>query len=139
MNFILPMAIMALVIIFLTLRLMFLAGKFIYAKDISIDQFQLYDGEFPDKLKSARYQFQNMFEIPLLFFPLCISHMILNNSTTLDHIFVWGFVIFRILHMLFRLQNQKGLNIKPRTIFFLISLLLLGAGWIKLLLNSFCV
>ena len=58
---------MALVIIFLTLRLMFLAGKFIYAKDISIDQFQLYDGEFPDKLKSARYQFQNMFEIPLLF------------------------------------------------------------------------
>ena len=139
MNFILPMAIMALVIIFLTLRLMFLAGKFIYAKDISIDQFQLYDGEFPDKLKSARYQFQNMFEIPLLFFPLCISHMILKNSTTLDHIFVWGFVIFRILHMFFRLQNQKGLNIKPRTIFFLISLLLLGAGWIKLLLNSFCV
>ena len=139
MNFILPMAIMALIIIFLTLRLMFLAGKFIYAKDISIDQFQLYDGEFPDKLKSARYQFQNMFEIPLLFFPLCISHMILNNSTTLDHIFVWGFVIFRILHMLFRLQNQKGLNIKPRTIFFLISLLLLGAGWLKLLLNSFCV
>ena len=139
MNFILPMAIMALIIIFLTLRLMFLAGKFIYAKDISIDQFQLYDGEFPDKLKSARYQFQNMFEIPLLFFPLCISHMILNNSTTLDHIFVWGFVIFRILHMLFRLQNQKGLNIKPRTIFFLISLLLLGAGWIKILLNSFCV
>ena len=57
MNFILPMAIMALIIIFLTLRLMFLAGKFIYAKDISIDQFQLYDGEFPDKLKSARYQF----------------------------------------------------------------------------------
>ncbi|MBI72277.1 MAG: hypothetical protein CMG61_02290 [Candidatus Marinimicrobia bacterium] len=139
MNFILPMAIMALIIIFLTLRLMFLAGKFIYAKDISIDQFQLYDGEFPDKLKSARYQFQNMFEIPLLFFPLCISHMILNNSTTLDHIFVWGFVIFRILHMFFRLKNQRGLNIRPRTFFFLISLLLLGAGWIKLLLNSFCV
>ena len=139
MNFILPMAIMALIIIFLTLRLMFLAGKFIYAKDISIDQFQLYDGEFPDKLKSARYQFQNMFEIPLLFFPLCISHMILKNSTTLDHIFVWGFVIFRILHMFFRLKNQRGLNIRPRTFFFLISLLLLGAGWIKLLLNSFCV
>lgn len=118
---------------------MFLAGKFIYAKDISIDQFQLYDGEFPDKLKSARYQFQNMFEIPLLFFPLCISHMILKNSTTLDHIFVWGFVIFRILHMFFRLQNQRGLNIRPRTFFFLISLLLLGAGWIKLLLNSFCI
>ncbi len=139
MNFILPMSIMALIIIFLTFRLIFLAGKFIYAKKITIDQFQLYDGEFPDKLKSARYQFQNMFEIPLLFFPLCIAHMILKNATTLDHFFVWGFVIFRILHMLFRLQNQRGLNIRNRTIAFIISLTFLGAGWIKLLLNSVCI
>tara|TARA_B100000579_G_scaffold327367_1_gene277300 strand:+ start:1410 stop:1829 length:420 start_codon:yes stop_codon:yes gene_type:complete len=136
MNFILPMSIIALVIIFLTFRLLFLAGKFIYAKDITIDQFQLYDGEFPDKLKSARYQFQNMFEIPLLFFPLCIVHMILKNATTLDHVFVWGFVILRILHMLFRLQNQRDLNIRPRTFTFIISLTFLAAGWIKLLLNS---
>ena len=54
---------------------MFLAGKFIYAKDISIDQFPASMMEnFLDKLKSARYQFQNMFEIPLLFFPLYFSH-----------------------------------------------------------------
>ena len=136
MNFILPMSIMALIIIILTFRLIFLAGKFIYARDINIDQFQLYDGDFPDKLKSARYQFQNMFEIPILFFPLCIAHMILENSSSLDYIFVWGFVIFRIFHMLFRLQNQRGLNIRPRTITFIISLTFLGAGWIKLLLNS---
>jgi len=136
MNFILPMSIMALIIIFLTFRLIFLAGKFIYAKDITIDQFQLYDGEFPDKLKSARFQFQNMFEIPLLFFPLCIVHMILKDAKTLDHVFVWGFVIFRILHMLFRLQNQRDLNIRPRLITFMISLTFLAAGWIKLLLNS---
>ena len=139
MNFVLPMSIMALIIIILTFRLIFLAGKFIYVRDISINQFQLYDGEFPDKLKSARYQFQNMFEIPLLFFPLCIVHMVLENSTTLDHVFVWGFVIFRILHMLFRLQNQRDLNIRPRTITFLISLTFLGSGWIKLLLNSICI
>ena len=79
---------------------MFLAGKFIYAKDISIDQFQLYDGEFPDKLKSARYQFQNMFEIPLLFFPLCISHMILKNSTTLDT-FLFGVLLFLEFYICF--------------------------------------
>ena len=136
MDFILPMSILALIIIFLAFRLIFLAGKFIYAKDITIDQFQLYDGEFPDKLKSARYQFQNMFEIPLLFFPLCIVHMILKNDTVIDHVFIWGFVVFRVLHMLFRLQNQRGLNIRPRTITFIISLIFLGAGWIKLLLNS---
>ena len=136
MDFILPMSILALIIIFLAFRLIFLAGKFIYAKDVTIDQFQLYDGEFPDKLKSARYQFQNMFEIPLLFFPLCITHIILNNATVIDHILVWGFVIFRVLHMVFRLQNQRGLNIRPRPITFIISLTFLGAGWIKLLLNS---
>ena len=136
MDFNLPMSIMALIIIFLAFRLIFLAGKFIYAKDITIDQFQLYDGEFPDKLKSARYQFQNMFEIPLLFFQLCIAHMILKNASLPNYVFVWGFVVFRVLHMLFRLQNQRGLNIRPRTITFIISLIFLGAGWIKLLLNS---
>ena len=46
MDFILPMSILALIIIFLAFRLIFLAGKFIYAKDVTIDQFQLYDGEF---------------------------------------------------------------------------------------------
>ena len=57
MDFILPMSIMALIIIFLAFRLIFLAGKFIYAKDITIDQFQLYDGEFPERWAKEIFEY----------------------------------------------------------------------------------
>ena len=72
MEFILPLCIMAFLNIFLIFRLLFLAGSFIKRKEIKLNQFQLYDGEFPDKLQSARYQFQNMYEIPILFY-LCLT------------------------------------------------------------------
>ena len=72
MEFILPLCIMAFLNIFLIFRLLFLAGSFIKRKEIKLNQFQLYDGEFPDKLQSARYQFQNMHEIPILFYLLCL-------------------------------------------------------------------
>jgi len=136
MDFVLPMAIMALLKIFLTFRLILLASKFILTKKIKLSQFRLYEGEFPDVLRSARYQFQNMFEIPMLLYPLCLAHIILGNYNQFDLYFVWGFVLFRIFHFFIRLQNQRNLNIRSRTATFLISLIFLLAGWIKLLYNS---
>ena len=96
--------------IFLTYRLLFLAGRFIKNRDIS-SQFQLYEGEFPDKLYSARYQFQNMFEVPILFYLLCILYEF-NIFTMVDIYLAWGFVFFRFMHFLVRLES-KNLNIKP--------------------------
>ena len=135
MPFVLPLCIMVFINIFLTYRLLFLAGRFIKNRDISLSQFQLYDGEFPDKLYSARYQFQNMFEVPILFYLLCILHMNLNIFTIVDIYLAWGFVFFRFIHFLVRLQNQRNLNIKPRTLTFVLSLICLTVGWISFLVN----
>ena len=77
MDFVLPLCIMAFLNIFLIFRLLLLAGKFIKRKEIKINQFRLYEGEFPDKLWSARYQFQNMYEIPILFYLLCLIHILI--------------------------------------------------------------
>ena len=96
MPFVLPLCIMVFINIFLTYRLLFLAGRFIKNRDISLSQFQLYEGEFPDKLYSARYQFQNMFEVPILFYLLCILHMNLNIFTMVDIYLAWGFCILPI-------------------------------------------
>ena len=133
MEFILPLCIMAFINIFLTYRLLFLAGAFIKKKDISINQFQLYEGTFTEKLYSARYQFQNMFEVPILFYLLCLLHINLNIYSTFDIYLAWGFVIFRFIHFLIRLQNQKDLNITPRTLTFVLSLIILTAVWINFL------
>ncbi len=134
MDFLLPLIIMAFLKLFLTFRLLYKAFKSIKNKKISLKQFQLYDGEFPDKLRSARYQFQNMFEIPILFYLLCLLHIILDNYTQLDIILAWVFVIFRVIHFFVRLQNQRNLNIKPRTYSFILSLVCLTIGWINLLI-----
>ena len=135
MEFVLPLCIMAFINLFLTYRLLFLAFKFIKNKDIKLSQFQLYDGDFPDKLYSARYQFQNMFEVPILFYLLCLLHINLNMFTIVDVYLAWGFVLFRVVHFLFRLQNQRDLNISPRTLTFVLSLLCLSIGWIKFFIN----
>ena len=136
MDFILPLSVMVFLKIFLTFRLLLFAYQNIKEKKINLDQFQLYEGDFPDKLRSARYQFQNMFELPVLFYVLCILHINFNNYTQLDIYLAWGFVIFRVLHFFVRLQNQRGLNIRTRTLTFILSLIFLTVSWVVFFTRS---
>ena len=136
MDFILPLSVMVFLKIFLTFRLLLFAYQNIREKKINLDQFQLYEGDFPDKLRSARYQFQNMFELPVLFYVLCILQINFNNYTQLDIYLAWGFVIFRVLHFFVRLQNQRGLNIRTRTLTFILSLIFLTVSWVVFFTRS---
>ena len=136
MDFILPLSVMVFLKIFLTFRLLLFAYQNIKEKKINLDQFQLYEGDFPDKLRSARYQFQNMFELPVLFYVLCILQINFNNYTQLDIYLAWGFVIFRVLHFFVRLQNQRGLNIRTRTLTFILSLIFLTVSWVVFFTRS---
>ena len=137
LNFVLPIVVMVFIKIFLTFRLLLMAYQNIKSKKVNLNQFQLYEGNFPDNLWSARYQFQNMFEIPILFYVLSILNILLGNAGTFDLAMAWGFVIFRFFHFLVRLKNQKDLNIRPRTLFFVCSLICLSFGWINLIINNF--
>ena len=139
MDFILPLCIMAILNLFLIFRLLYMATVDVAKKKVRLSQFRIYEGEFPDRLRSARQQFQNMFEIPILFYLLCILNIFFNNYNQLDIIFCWCFVVFRVLHFFIRLQNQKTINIIPRTLIFIISLIFLTIGWISLLINSFVI
>ena len=125
--------------LFLIFRLLYLAAKYAQRKKVKLSQFRMYEGEFPDRLRSARQQFQNMFEMPVLFYLLCLLNLFFNNYNQLDIILCWFFVVFRVLHFFIRLQNQKTINIIPRTLIFIISLIFLTIGWISLLVNSFVI
>ena len=48
-------------------------------------------------------------------------------------------VAFRMIHFFIRLQNQKYIDIIPRTLVFILSLIFLTIGWISLLINSFVI
>ena len=125
--------------LFLIFRLLYLATRYVQSRDVRLSQFRIYEGEFPDRLRSARQQFQNMFEIPILFYLLSLLNIIFNNYNQLDIILCWCFVVFRVIHFFTRLPNQKTINIFPRTAVFIISLIFLTIGWISLLINSFVI
>ncbi len=112
-----------------------MAVSYIKNEDINLGQFRIYEGDFPDKLWSARQQYQNMFEIPILFYLLCSLNIIFNNYSQFDIILSWGFVLSRVIHFFIRLKNQKDINIIPRTIVFVLGLLFLSIGWINFLLR----
>ena len=139
MDFIFPLSIMAILNLFLIFRLLYMATVYVVKKNVRLSQFRIYEGEFPDRLRSARQHFQNMFEIPVLFYLLCLLNIFFNNYNQLDVILSWCFVAFRVLHFFIRLQNQKTINIIPRTLTFIISLIFLTIGWISLLINSFVI
>ena len=139
MEFIMPLSIMVILNLFLIFRLLYMATMYTIRKNIRLSQFRIYEGEFPDRLWSARQQYQNMFEIPILFYLLCLLNIFFNNYTQFDTILAWGFVVFRIIHFFIRIQNQKNINIIPRTFVFIISLILLTIGWINLIINSFAI
>ena len=136
MDFILPLSIMAILNLFLIFRLLYMATVYVVKKNVRLSQFRIYEGEFPDRLRSARQQYQNMFEIPILFYLLCLLQIFFNNYTQIDILLAWGFVIFRVLHFFIRIQNQKNVNIMPRTIVFVISLVFLTIAWIKFMFNT---
>ena len=136
MDFIIPLFIMAILNLFLIFRLLYMATVYVVKKNVRLSQFRIYEGEFPDRLRSARQHYQNMFEIPILFYLLCLLHIFFNNYTEIDILLAWGFVIFRVLHFFIRIQNQKNVNIMPRTIVFVISLVFLTIAWIKFMANT---
>ena len=136
-SILIPLIIMVILNLFLVFRLLYMATMYTISKDIHISQFRINEGEFPDRLRSARQQYQNMFEIPILFYLLCLLHILLNNYNQLDILFAWGFVLFRLVHFFIRLQNQKNINIIQRTLVFIVSLIFLTLGWINFIITSF--
>ena len=135
MEFVMPITLMAFLNLFLIFRLIFMATNYTRNKDIRLSQFRIYEGEFPDRLRSARQQYQNMFEIPIIFYLLCLLNIYFNNYNQFDIVLAWGFVIFRMIHFVIRLQNQKNINIIPRTFIFIISLIFLTIGWVSFVIN----
>ena len=139
MEFLVPISIMVFLNLFLIFRLLYMATMYTISKDVRLSQFRIYEGEFPDRLRSARQQFQNMFEIPMLFYLLCLLNIFFKNYNQFDIVLVWCFVIFRVIHFFIRLQNQKTINVIPRTLVFIISLIFLTIGWFNFIINTFAI
>ena len=137
MEFLAQISIMVFLNLFSIYRLILMATMYTLNKDVKLGQFRIYEGEFPDRLRSARQLYQNMFELPILFYLLCCLNIFFKNYNQFDITISWCFVVFRVIHFFIRLQNQKTINVLPRTLVFILSLIFLTIGWINFVINTF--
>ena len=124
---------MIILTMFVTLRLIIIAVNLVQTKQVHIKQFKMFDGEIPQYALNAREHFKNMFEIPILFYVLCIISITTNNYSQTDVYIAWGFAISRLLHTVVRIPNK---NVIMRFTFFVIGLFFLGIGWIRFIVNN---
>ena len=136
MEFLAQISIMVFLNLFSIYRLILMATMYTLNKDVKLGQFRIYEGEFPDRLRSARQLYQNMFELPILFYLLCCLNIFFKNYNQFDITIGWCFVVFRVIHFFIRFQNQKTINVLPRTLVFILSLIFLTIGWINFVLNT---
>jgi len=130
-----PLIGMVVLTLLVAIRLLYFAINSTLTGKVHIKQFRIYDGVFPKHFQSARQHYKNMFEIPILFYILCILLIINNNYTQFDVIVAWGFVLFRVLHSLARIPNR---DVNLRFGLFLGGFIMLVIGWINFSLKYFC-
>lgn len=88
----------------------------------------------PEPINSPANNLRNLFELPVLFYALCLS---LLFTAAVDNLYIylaWGFVLFRALHSLVHCTFN---NVNIRFLCYLLSSLLLWWMLIRALLTFF--
>jgi len=99
---------------------------------VSIGYFRLYpaDQAAPPRVLAAARHYDNLFQVPVLFYLACVTSLALGLSgpTAL----AWGFVALRLVHSFIHMGYN---NVVHRLIAFLASNLLLVAIWVVIALQ----
>ena len=89
-------------------------------------------GTEPAGSTTASNNLMNQFELPVLFFALCLSLYVTNGVNYLSLFVAWLFVISRFIHAAVHLtRNHVGL----RSAAFATGYVILGIGWILFALH----
>ncbi|MCU0754356.1 MAG: MAPEG family protein [Xanthomonadales bacterium] len=77
----------------------------------------------------ASDNFRNLFELPVLFYVLCLTHALLGSAAPLDLGLAWGFVVLRSLHSVIHLSYNRVMH---RFVAYVGGALLLWIAWVRL-------
>ena len=84
--------------------------RFASVKQGNVDAkyFKLMVGEnIPDDVAKSTRNFNNLFEVPLLFYIAATLHIVLTLDSIIGLIFAWLFVVFRYWHSYIHLTYNK--------------------------------
>ena len=101
--------------------------------DMRMRDLKLMDAEkYPDAVIKTSRNFNNQFEVPVLFYAACLAYLATNISSPLGVIFAWLFVGCRIAHAFIHITYNHLLH---RVIAFWLSVFMVLGLWIILLLS----
>jgi len=93
---------------------------------------KLFSGyDVPEGITKLRRNFSNLLEVPILFYVLCITLLVLDLHNELMLNFAWAFVILRVIHSIIHITYNNPLY---RFFAFLFSTSLLITMWVKLIM-----
>ncbi len=74
----------------------------------------------------ASDNFKNLFEVPTLFYPLCVGLIATGHASTAFAAAAWAFVMLRIIHSVIQCTHNQ---VKPRFLAFVASSAVLLGMW----------
>jgi len=94
-----PMFSMVLLTFIVGLIAFFTRVKSVKSESVDPKAYKLMDADnYPEAVIKTTRNFNNQFEVPLLFYVGCLSYLVLNISSSLALGLAWFFVILRVIH-----------------------------------------
>ena len=87
--------------------------------------------DIPENITKTTRNFNNQFEIPVLFYVICTLYISMNIDSLVAIVLAWLFVFFRYLHSYIHLTYNHILH---RLTVFVLAFLCVIAMWINLLI-----
>jgi len=114
---------------FVVFHMRYVIEKAIKKREVRFRWFRVYEGSAPEYMLAARHHYKYYFDIPILFYQLCIILHVIDDVRDLDLWIALLFVVFKFIHSYIRLTSNYVPN---RAYAFYICVLLLLGGWIYL-------
>lgn len=89
--------------------------------------------QLPERVVVTTRCFNNLFEVPVLFYVVCVTSLALGHVSAFTHIIAWAFVISRYLHTWIHLTYN---HVFHRMFAFWTGLILVMALWIEQVLMT---
>ncbi|HIA84722.1 MAG TPA: hypothetical protein EYO27_01065 [Candidatus Marinimicrobia bacterium] len=126
---ILPVVLMNFIVMF---HMRYMIVKAIKKRDVKYKYFRAYEGSAPEYLLTSRHHYKNFFEIPILFYLLCLVLYMIDDVSAIDLWIAWLFVLFKGIHSYIRITSNY---VPYRAYSFNVCVFLLFGGWIILVIK----
>ena len=107
----------------------YMISKAIKNRDVKYKYFKAYESSAPEYLLTSRHHYKNFFEIPILFYLLCLVLYMIDDVSAIDLWIAWLFVVFKGIHSYIRITSNY---VPYRAYSFFVCVFLLFGGWINL-------